>query len=74
MHGEMNHYYDVVSISVVEFIEVQRNDNDIMIFLIKLFGEDDNDIKLFKQLTTKFPYDCNCNLFTLYLYEVVMKK
>ena len=44
----MSHYYDVVLISVVEFIDKQRNDNDTMIFSIKLFGKDDNDINLFQ--------------------------
>ena len=49
--GKASHYYDVVSISAVEFIDKQRNDNDTMILSIKLFGKDDNGIKLFKQLT-----------------------
>ena len=49
--GKASHYYDVVSISAVEFINKQRNDNDTMIFSIKLFGKDDNGSKLFKQLT-----------------------
>ena len=38
------------------------------------FEKDDNDIKLFKQLTTIFPHDCNCHSFTIYLCEVVMKE
>ena len=46
--GNVSHYYDVLSISVVEFIDKQRNDNDTMIFSIKLFGKDDNDINLFQ--------------------------
>ena len=45
-----------------------------MIFSIKLFGKDDNDIKLFKQLTTIVLHDCNCNLFILYLCQVVIKE
>ena len=55
--GKFSHYYDVVSINVVEFIDKQRNDNDTMIFSIKLFGKDDNDIKLYKQLTTIVHHD-----------------
>ena len=55
--GKVSHYYDVVSISVVEFIDKQRNDNDPLIFSIKLFGKDGNEMKLYKQLTTKVPND-----------------
>ena len=74
MHGEVSHYYDVVSISVVDFIDKQRNDNDPLIFSIKLFEKDGNDMKLYKQLTTIFPNDWNINLFAIYLCEVVMKQ
>ena len=35
---KFSHYYDVVSISVVEFIDKQPNDNKMMKFSIKLFG------------------------------------
>ena len=45
-----------------------------MIFSIKLFGKDGNDVKLYKQLTTIVPNDWNINLFALYLCEVVMKQ
>ena len=55
--GKVNHYFDVVSISVVEFIDKHRNENDPWIFSIKLFGKDDNDMKLNKQLTTIVPND-----------------
>ena len=55
--GNFSHYYDVLSISVVEFIDKQPNDNNTMTFSIIFFGKDDNDVKLFKQLTTKVPYD-----------------
>ena len=44
--GKVNHYFDVVSISVVEFIDKHRNENDPLIFSIKLFGKDGNDMKL----------------------------
>ena len=37
MPGEVNHHFDVVSISVVEFIDKHRNENDPLIFSIKLF-------------------------------------
>ena len=70
--GKVSHYNAVVSISVIDFIYKQRNDDDTMIFSIKLFGSDDNGVKLFKQLTTKVPHDCNSNFFNLYLYEVVI--
>ena len=46
MHGEVNYYFDVVSISVVEFIDKHCNENDPSIFSIKLFGKDGNDMKL----------------------------
>ena len=36
--GKLSHHYDVVSISVVEFIDKQPNDNKMMKFSIKLFG------------------------------------
>ena len=74
MPGEVSHYYDVVSISVVEFIDKQRNDNDPLIFSIKLFGKDGNDMKLYKQLTTIVPNDWDVNLFAIYLCEVFMKQ
>ena len=74
MSGEVNQYFDVVSISVVEFIDKHRNENDPLIFLIKLFRKDGNDMKLYKQLTTIVTNDCNCNLFAIYLCEVVMKQ
>ena len=70
----MNHYFDLISISVVEFIDKHRNENDPLIFLIKLFRKDGNDIKLYEQLTTIVPNDCNINLFAIYLCEVVMKQ
>ena len=72
--GKGGHYYNVYSISGVVFVDKQRNDNNIIIFSIKLFGKDNNDGKLFKQLTTIVPHDWNYNLFALYLCEVVMKK
>ena len=37
--GDINHYYDVVSISIVEFKEKEDNDNDSTIFSIKMFGK-----------------------------------
>ena len=74
MSGEVSHYYDVVSISVVDFVDKQRNDNDPLICSIKLFGKDCNAIKLYKQLTTIVPNDWNWNLFAIYLCEVVMKQ
>ena len=46
--GKVNHYFDVVSISVVEFIDKYRNENDLLTFSIKLFGKDGNDMKLYK--------------------------
>ena len=55
--GNVSHYYDVVSISVVKFIDKQCNNNDSLIFSIKLFGKDGNDLKLYKQLTTIVPND-----------------
>jgi len=72
--GKVNHYFDVVSISGVEFIDKHRNDNHPLIFSIKLFGKDGNNMKLYKQLTTIVPNDWNLNLFAIYLCEVVMKK
>ena len=72
--GKVNHYFDVVSISVVEFIDKHRNENDPLIFSIKLFGKDGNDMKLYKQLTTIVSNDWNINCFAIYLCEVVMKQ
>ena len=72
--GKVNHYFDVVSISVVEFIDKHRNEKDILTFSIKLFGKDSNDMKLYKKLTTIVPNDWNINSFAIYLYEVVMKQ
>ena len=72
--GKVSDYYDVLSIGIVDFIDKQRNDNKMMIFSIKLFGKDDNDVKILKELTIIVPHDWNYNFFTLYLCEVVMKK
>ena len=65
---------DVVSISVVEFIDKHRNENYPLIFSIKLFRKDGNDMKLYKQLTTIVTNDWNCNLFAICLCEVVRKQ
>ena len=73
MPRKVNHYFDVISISVVEFINKHSNENDPLIFSIKLFGKDGNDMKLYKQLTTIVPNDWNINLLAIYLCEVVMK-
>ena len=70
----VGHYYDVLSISSVEFIDKQCIDNETMILSIKLFEKDDNDVKLFKEVTTIVPHDWNSNLFALYMCEAVMKK
>ena len=45
--GEINHYYDVVSISIVEVKEKQSDDNNSIIFSIKLFGKNINEMKLY---------------------------
>ena len=37
--GDINHYYDIVSISIVEVKEKEDNDNDSTIFSIKMFGK-----------------------------------
>ena len=74
MPRKVNHYFDVISISVVEFINKHRNENDPLIFSIKLFGKDGNDMKLYKQLATIVPSDWNINLFAIYLCEVVTKQ
>ena len=70
----MNHYFDVVSISVVEFIDKHCNDNQPLLLSIKLVGKDGNDVKLYKQLTTIVLNDWNINVFDIYLCEVVMKQ
>ena len=71
--GDINHYYDVVSISTVEVNEKQGNDNDSTIFSIKIFGKNINEMKLYNQLTMIVPNDWSCNLFAIYLCENVMK-
>ena len=55
--GTVGHYYNVVSISSVEFIDKQCIDNETMILSIKLFEKDDSDVKLFKPLTTIVSHD-----------------
>ena len=74
MPGEVSHYYDAVSISGVEFIDKQRNDSDPLIFSIKLFRKDGNDMKLYTQLTTIVPNNWNIDLFAIYPCEMVMKQ
>ena len=69
----INHYYDVVSISIVEVKEKKGNDNDSTIFSIKIFGKNINEMKLYNQLTMIVPNDWSCNLFTIYLCENAMK-
>ena len=39
MPGKVSHNYDVVSISVVEFIDKHRNDNDPLIFQLNCSGK-----------------------------------
>ena len=71
--GDINHYYDVVSISIVEVKDKKDNDNESTIFSIKIFGKNTNEIKLYNQLTMIVPNDWSCNLFAIYLCENVMK-
>ena len=73
MLGEINHHYDVVSISIVEVKEKQGNNNDSTIFSIKIFGKNINEMKLYNHLTMIVPNDWTCNLFAIYLCENVMK-
>ena len=73
MFGEINHYYDVVSLSIVEVKEKQCSDNDSMVLSIKIFGKSLNETKLYNQLTIIFTNDQTCNLFAIYLCENVMK-
>ena len=35
---KVSNYYDIVSIIVVEFIDIQRNDNETIFLSIELFG------------------------------------
>ena len=55
--GKISHYYDVFLISVVDFIDKQLNDNGMINFSIKIFGNDDNNVQLFKELTVIVPHD-----------------
>ena len=71
--GDINHYYDVVSISIVEVKEKKGNDNDSTIFSIKIFGKNINETKLYNQLIMIVPNDWSCNLFAIYLCENVIK-
>ena len=70
---DINHYYDVVSIRIVEVKKKQCNDNDSTIFSIKLFGKNINEIKLYNHLTMIVPNDQTCNLFAIYLCDNEMK-
>ena len=56
MPGESKSFFDVVSISVVEFIDKHRNENDPLTFSIKLFGKDGNDMKLYGIIRLLFIY------------------
>ena len=49
MLREINHYYDVLSISIVEVKEKQCSDNDEIVFSIKLFGNNINEMKCYNQ-------------------------
>ena len=53
--GGINHYYDDISIIIVEVKEKQYNDNHSMIFSIKLFRKNINEMKLYNQLTMIVP-------------------
>ena len=55
--GDINQYYDVVSISIVEVKEKQGNDHDSTICSIKIFGKNINEMKLYNQLTMIVPND-----------------
>ena len=70
---EINHYYDVVSISIVELKDKQCSDNESIFLSIKIFGKCLNEMKLYNKLTMIVPSDWSCNLFAIYLCENVMK-
>ena len=71
--GETYHYYDVVSISIVELKDKQSSDNESIFLSIKIFGKCLNEMKLYNKLTMIVPSDWSCNLFAIYLCENVMK-
>ena len=71
--GDINHYYDVVSISIVEVKDKKDNDNNSTILSITIFGKNTNEMKLYNQLTMIVPNDWTCNLFAIYLCENMMK-
>ena len=54
---KVSHYYDVFSISVVDFIDKQLNDNGMINVSIWIFGNDDNNVQLFKELIVIVPHD-----------------
>ena len=68
--GDINHYYDAISISIVEVKEKQCNDNDSTTFSIKIFGKNINEIKLYNLLTMIVPNDWTCYLFAIYICEM----
>ena len=70
---DINHYYDVISISIVEMKEKQCNDNDSTIFSIKIFGKNINKMKLYNQLTIIVLNDWTCTLFAICLCKNVME-
>ena len=56
MYGGISYYRDDVSISMVEFLDKERNDNQMMKYSTTKFGKDENDDKLYKELTTLIPH------------------
>lgn len=56
MYWGISYYRDDVSISMVEFLDKERNDNQMMKYSTTKFGKDENDDKLYKELTTLVPH------------------
>ena len=54
---ETYHYYDVVSISIVELKDKQSSDNESIFLSIKIFGKCLNEMKLYNKLTMIVPSD-----------------
>ena len=63
----ISYYRNIFSISVVEFMDKERNDNQMIKYSIKLIEKNDNDDKLYKELTPIVHHNWNSNLVALYL-------
>ena len=67
----VSYYRNMFLISVVDFMDKERNDNQMIKYSIKLTEKDYNDDKLYEELTTIVHHNWNSDLVALYLCKIL---